>query len=36
MDFIKGISLKSILKKEADKRLIRDDISNSDIKYIYR
>ena len=36
MDFIKSISLESILKKEADKRLIRDNINNSNIEYIYR
>jgi aminoglycoside phosphotransferase (APT) family kinase protein len=36
MDFIEGVSLESILKEEADKRLMRDDISDSDIEYIYR
>lgn len=36
MDFIEGVSLESILKEEADKRLMRDDVSDSDIEYIYR
>ncbi|TAQ90016.1 hypothetical protein B7494_g1641 [Chlorociboria aeruginascens] len=36
MDFIEGISLESILKEEADKRLIRNNISDSDIEYIYK
>ncbi|PVH77767.1 hypothetical protein DL98DRAFT_591014 [Cadophora sp. DSE1049] len=36
MDFIEGVSLESILKEKADKRLIRDDIGDSDIEYIYR
>ncbi|KAH7333324.1 hypothetical protein BKA65DRAFT_479871 [Rhexocercosporidium sp. MPI-PUGE-AT-0058] len=36
MDFIEGVSLESILKEKADKRLMRGDISDSDIEYIYR
>ncbi|KAL5330585.1 hypothetical protein ACEPPN_000103 [Leptodophora sp. 'Broadleaf-Isolate-01'] len=35
MDFIKGISLESFLKGKTDKRLMRNDISDSDIEYIY-
>jgi hypothetical protein len=39
MDFIEGISLNDLLKDpnaEPDTRLIKKDISNNDIKFIYR
>lgn len=36
MDFIEGVSLESLWKERPDKRLIRSDISEADIEYIYR
>jgi hypothetical protein len=36
MDFIEGVSLESLWKERPDKRLIRSDIAEADIEYIYR
>lgn len=36
MDFVEGVSLESILRETVDKRLMREDINDSDIEYIYR
>jgi hypothetical protein len=36
MDFIGGVSLESLWKETPDKRLIRSDIAEADIEYIYR
>lgn len=36
MDFIEGVSLESLWKERPDKRLIRSDIADADIEYIYR
>ncbi|TLD27959.1 phosphotransferase enzyme family protein [Venturia nashicola] len=36
MDFIGGVSLESLWKERPDKRLIRSNIAEADIEYIYR
>ncbi len=35
MDFIDGVPLENILRKDLNNRLIRDDISDHDMEYIY-
>ncbi|KAI7972763.1 hypothetical protein EIK77_000081 [Talaromyces pinophilus] len=36
LDFIAGVSLESVLKERPDKRLMKDDIDDTDIEYIYK
>lgn len=36
LDFIAGISLESVLKERPDRRLMKDDIDDRDIEYIYK
>ncbi|KAI7970978.1 hypothetical protein EIK77_005246 [Talaromyces pinophilus] len=36
LDFIAGVSLESVLKERPDKRLMRDDIDDRDVEFIFK